>query len=149
VQLVTAPANSVNVTSIVTLENPSADDQPADVRFVIDGEVVEEREVVVPAETRMNATHSEIVDEPGTHEVASNIATTADDGGTVRTFDFEIGIVELDEDGTEVVSSSADPPSTPGDVTADDGGMNLPVVLLGVVALVAVILGALYWRRTN
>jgi len=32
---------------------------------------------------------------------------------------------------------------------SDDGGVNLPVVLLGLIALVAVILGALYWRRAN
>jgi hypothetical protein len=59
----------------------------------------------------MNETHSEIVEEPGTHEVAANIAMETEDGGIVRTFDFRIGTVELDENGNEVASSSADPPS--------------------------------------
>lgn len=48
---------------------------PIEVRFVIDGEVVEEREVTVPAEERMNATHSE-------EEIASSSADPpADQGG--------------------------------------------------------------------
>ncbi|CCQ35362.1 probable secreted glycoprotein [Natronomonas moolapensis 8.8.11] len=152
VQLVTAPANSVNATSIVTLDNPSTDDQRTDVRFVIDGEVVEERDVVVPGTERVNVTHSEILEEPGTHESASNIATRADDGGIIRTYDFEIGSVELDEDGTELASSSAVPPSGPDDADTGEAANargTLSFALLGLVALVAVILGALYWRRSD
>jgi PKD repeat protein len=156
VQLATAPANSVNATSIVTLDNPSTADQTVDVRFVINGDVVEERDVVVPAEERINATHSEIIEEAGTHEVAANVATTAGDGTTVRTFDFEVGVVELDEDGTEIASSSADPPSAPADADtgenqnqqeSDGGGVSGLAALLGLVAVVAVLSGALYWRR--
>jgi len=154
VRLETAPANSVNATSIITLENPSTEDQTVDVRFVINGEVVEQREVVVPAEQRINATHSEIVEKSGMHEVASNLATE-EDGETVRTFDFRIGTVELNENGEEVASSSAEPPSGPDQVDATDGqqsdagGVTLALVLLGLVAVEAVILGALWRRRTD
>jgi cobalamin biosynthesis Mg chelatase CobN len=125
--------------------------------------VVEEREVVVPGEERMNATHSEIIETSGTHELAATIAMSTEGGETVRTFNFEIGEVELSEDGAEVASSSADPPfdSGEGDTgeTADDpergqeqsgtGGMDLPVVLLGLVTLGILILGAFYWRRRD
>ncbi|MFB6250067.1 MAG: hypothetical protein ABEI27_00005, partial [Halobellus sp.] len=154
VRLETAPANSVNATSIITLENPSTEDQTVDVRFVINGEVVEQREVVVPAEQRINATHSEVVEESGMHEVAANLATE-ENGETVRTFDFRIGTVELNENGEEVASSSAEPPSGPDQVDATDGqqsdagGVTLAPVLLGLVAVVAVILGALWRRRTD
>jgi hypothetical protein len=155
VQLVTTPANSVNATSIITLENPSGQDQPANVRFVIDGEVVEEREVVVPVEERKTVTHSEIIDEAGTHEVASNIAVETNDGTTVRTFDFNVGTVELDEEGTEISSSSAGPPSGSDGVNttegqqSDDGGVDLTFVLFSLVAVVVVILGALWQRRID
>ena len=154
VRLETAPANSVNTTSIITLENPSTEDQTVDVRFVVNGEVVEQREVLIPAEERINATHSEVVEDPGMHEVAANLATE-EDGKTVRTFDFNVGTVELDESGEEVSSSSAEPPSDSdqGDATdgqqSDDGGVTLALVLIGLVAVVAVILGALWRRRTD
>jgi hypothetical protein len=136
------------------LENPSTEDQTVDVRFVVNGEVVEQREVLIPAEERINATHSEVVEDPGMHEVAANLATE-EDGKTVRTFDFNVGTVELNESGEEVSSSSAEPPSDSdqGDATdgqqSDDGGVTLALVLIGLVAAVAVILGALWRRRTD
>lgn len=154
VRLETAPTNSVNTTSIVTLDNPSVANQTVDARFIINDEVVEQRAVVAPAGERMNATHSEIVEGAGTHEVAANLATK-ENGETVRTFKFTIGTVELDQSGEEVASSSAEPPSVPGQVDTTEGqqsderGANLPVVLLGLVALVAAIPGTLYWQRQS
>ncbi|WP_136689387.1 GLUG motif-containing protein [Halorhabdus amylolytica] len=161
VRLETEPANSVKTTSIVTLENPATIDRTVDVRFVIDGEVAEERAVTVPAEERLNATYTEIVETAGTHEVAANVGTETEDGGFVRTFDFTIGTVELDQDGTEIASSSADLPwldaqdeSAAGesdDAVADDSddgsGILHLIVGIGIVALVVVVLVGAYVRR--
>ncbi|ACV12247.1 GLUG domain protein [Halorhabdus utahensis DSM 12940] len=157
VRLETAPANSVKTTNIVTLENPFQTERSVDVRFVIDGDVVGEREVSVPAEQRINATQSMIVEESGTHEVAANVATKGDDGGTVRTFDFMIGTLELDDNGDEIASSSADPPGqrdtdelTAEDGTDDDGGSGVsPLVVVGIIVLVALVLVGVYVRRRS
>jgi len=157
VRLETAPANSVKTTNIVTLENPFQTERSVDVRFVIDGDVVGEREVSVPAEQRINATQSVIVEESGTHEVAANVATKGDDGGTVRTFDFMIGTLELDDNGDELASSSADPPGqrdtdelTAEDGTDDDGGSGVsPLVVVGIIVLVALVLMGVYVRRRS
>lgn len=152
VRLAPTPADSVNTTSGVTLENLSAQDQTVDVRFVTNDEVVETREVVVPADERLNATHSEVVGKPGTHEVAANLATE-ENGETVRIFDFTTGTVELGGSGEEVAGSSAGPPSGSDQVDAaedqqsDDSGTNLPLVLLGAVAVIAAVSGTLYWQR--
>lgn len=99
VHLETQPANSVDATSIVTLENHASESREATVRFVLNGDVIEESDVTVPGEERMNVTHTELVTDPGQHMFEANIATTTEQGELVRTFDFEIGVVEVDEDG--------------------------------------------------
>jgi cobalamin biosynthesis Mg chelatase CobN len=157
VRLVTAPANSVNATSIITLENPSTVNQTANIRFILDGDVLEERDVEVPAGERINATHSEIVEAEGTHEFVANIATKNEAERTVRTFDFIIGTVEIDDSGTAVSSSSADPPSAADDnakqvhtdETDNSSGFPLWIIVLVVAVLAAVVAVIAAIRRRN
>jgi hypothetical protein len=152
VELVTAPANSVNATSIVTLRNLAEDERTTDVRFVHNGEVLTEREVTIAGDEQRTVAHNEIVEEPGSHEFTANVATGTESSGMVRTYDFEIGLLEMDDTGEEVDSSSADAPA-PGTATGAidddrfaDNGSILPLVV-GFVAVLVLIIGGLYWRR--
>lgn len=151
VELVTEPANSVNATSIVTLQNPTSEERTTDVRFIINGEVVAEQTVVVPAEQHHQVTHSEIVEQTGSHEFTSNVATRTPGEQTIRTFDFRIGSLELDDQGTELDSSSAEPPApesgTAALVETGDSTTLLPAV--GALALAILLAGGLYWRRQS
>jgi hypothetical protein len=160
VRLETAPANSVDATSTVALENTGASDRETEVRFVLDGEVVAEKTVDVPGGSRVTVTHTERIEEPGRHEFVSNVATVGADGTTVRTFDFGIGVVELDSEG-ELASldEPADAPSTAEpsvshsedtDEETDDG-FPIPtpavVLLAGILLVAAVSAVVLAWGR--
>jgi hypothetical protein len=151
VDLRTRPANSVNATSVVTVQNSASVEREVEVRFVLDGDLLAERVITAPAETRTNVTHSAIVSSSGEHEFAANVgADTAQE--TVRTFDFVVGVVEIDaageasnvtvaDIGSTEDASTAEAAATDGGDSSGDGtndGTPLAIAVIGLLVLAAV-----------
>lgn len=103
-RLETTPVNSVNATILITLENPADQTREAEVRFIRDGLQIDSQDVSLQPGEQLTVRTSEIVTEPGKHIFAANIGTTTDTGELVRTYDFEVGVVELDESGDEIIT---------------------------------------------
>jgi len=137
IELETEPTNSVDATSIITVENVADVAQETDVRFKLNGAVVAEETVRVPANERVTVTHTERVEEEGIHAVEASVGTTTETGTVVRTTDFEVGTVELDENGNEV--------GAPENERGVAEGLPVLVIAVGLVASVGV--AVLAWRR--
>jgi 5-hydroxyisourate hydrolase-like protein (transthyretin family) len=146
--------NSVDVTSTITLRNPTATDREATVRYVLGGAVVGTETVTVPRGDERTVTHTERVVETGSYEFTANVATTVD-GEVVRSFDFVVGSLDLKETGEfttrgaqslRPVLSTLSAPDT-ADPTDEDGSAPLWPVAVAVVALVALALWVTRRRR--
>ena len=91
----------------------------------------------MPANERVTVTHTERVEEEGIHAVEASVGTTTETGTVVRTTDFEVGTVELDENGNEV--------GAPENERGVAEGLPVLVIAVGLVASVGV--AVLAWRR--
>lgn len=101
VRLETEPADSVYATIIVTLRNPAGVAQDAEVRFIQNGIGIEETGVTAPDTDQINVTLTELITEPRSHTFEANVGLETDNDTFVRIFNFDIGVVELEEAGPD------------------------------------------------
>lgn len=114
-----------SVDVFVTLDNSGEKDGTKTVRIRANGEVVATQEVTVGAGETVSETIAVTFDEAGTYDISAN--------------DASAGTLTVTEQGTtENSPGGAEPP-------ADDSG--LPLVAIGVVAVLAGIAGALFYFR--
>lgn len=159
VELTAEAANSIDVTGVVTLENQADVEQEVQVRFVLNGDVIAEESVKVPHNERVQVRNTERVSDQGEYLFSSNLAIETEEGELVRTFDFELGRIQLDETGeyivqeTEGIQPVTDKLELPFDERPEpDSDDGYPSWLLGMGILSLVIAFSwliIWWRSDN